>query len=198
LNARGAIVCMACAMLFAASGMAAAQQTLYKWIDKDGKTQYGDHVPKGFTGPVTRIEIDVDATPRAPDKTEPRAKALPVEESKPAGVDIAKQRRDLRAKLAAQVTLARDRLDAAKAALEQGGDPQDSERQVIQQRFAQAQPGRSNCRAVTGADGKKGAMCPALIPSDAYYERQKQLEDAVKEAQDALSAAEEAYRRGVD
>jgi Domain of unknown function (DUF4124) len=198
LNARGAVVCTACAMLLCASGMAAAQQTLYKWIDKDGKTQYGDHVPKGFTGPVTRIEIDIDTTPRAPDKTEPPAKALPVEESKPAAVDIAKQRRELRVKLAAQVAIARDRLDAAKAALEQGGDPQDSERQVIQQRFAQAQPGRSNCRAVTGADGKKGAMCPALIPSDAYYERQKQLEDAVKEAQAALSAAEEAYRRGVD
>ena len=156
-------------------------------------------MPKGFTGPVTRIEIDIETTPRAPDKTEPPAKALPVEESKPAAVDVAKQRRELRVKLAAQVAIARDRLDAATAALEQGGDPQDSERQVIQQRFREGRrPGRSNCRAVTGADGKKGAMCPALIPSDAYYERQKQLEDAVKEAQAELSAAEEAYRRGVD
>src|SRR5258708_21884305 len=122
-------------MLLAASGMAAAQQTLYKWIDKDGKTQYGDHVPKGFTGPVTRIEIDIDATPRAPDKPEAPAKALPVEESKPAAVDIAKQRRDLRVKLAAQVAIARERLDAAKAALEQGAHPQDAARPRIQHRL---------------------------------------------------------------
>ena len=49
------------------------------------------------------------------------------------------------------------------------------------------------------AKGKAaGAVCPALIPNDAYYERQKQLEDAVKKAEEEVAAAEDAYRRGVD
>jgi len=130
-------------------------------------------VPKGFAGPVTRIEIDIDATPRA--RTNPRRGEGCPSRNRSRGRRYRKQRRDLRVKLAAQIAIARDRLDAAKAALEQGGDPQDAERQVIQQRFAQAQPGRSNCRAVTGADGE-GRDVPGACPSDAYYERQKQLE----------------------
>ena len=41
-------------------------------------------------------------------------------------------------------------------------------------------------------------MCPTLVPGEPYYDRVKQLEDAVKAAEDDLADAEPAYRRGVD
>lgn len=198
----GAALGLALAALVAFSSAATAQ-VFYKWIDKDGKVQYGDRVPKGFTGPVTRIDVEPDTrTPAATPQVAapvPPAKADGPEEVKAPPRDYAKQRRDLRVKLAQDLAQARDRLEAAKSALEKGGDPGDEERQVIQQKFNNVQPGRSNCRVVMDARGKPaGAVCPALIPNDAYYERQKQLEDAVKKAEEEVAAAEDAYRRGVD
>jgi len=41
-------------------------------------------------------------------------------------------------------------------------------------------------------------MCPAVIPNEAYYERQRGLEEAVRQAEADLDRAKEAYRRGVD
>jgi hypothetical protein len=58
---------------------------------------------------------------------------------------------------------------------------------------------RSNCKS--GKDPNSGStitMCPTSIPTDAYYDRIKKLEDDVKTAEDELDAAQEAYRRGVD
>jgi hypothetical protein len=198
----GAALGVALAALLAFSSAATAQ-VFYKWIDKDGKVQYGDRVPKGFTGPVTRIDVEPDTrTPSATPQVAtplPPAKADAPEDVKAPPKDYAKLRRDLRTKLADELARARERLESAKAALNAGGDPGDDERQVIQQRFNNVQPGRSNCRVVMDAKGKAaGAVCPALIPNDAYYERQKQLEDGVKKAEEEVAAAEDAYRRGVD
>jgi hypothetical protein len=196
----GAALALVTAALLAVSSAATAQ-VFYKWIDKEGKVQYGDRAPKGFTGQVTRIDVEPDV--RTPPVTQPMipppAKADAPEDTKAPPKDYAKQRRDLRIKLADALAQARDKLEAAKAALDKGGDPGDDERQVIQQRFNNLQPGRSNCRVVTDVKGKPaGAICPAFIPNDAYYERQKQLEDAVKKAEEEVAAAEDAYRRGVD
>ncbi|MNC92465.1 hypothetical protein D3C83_88970 [compost metagenome] len=58
--------------------------------------------------------------------------------------------------------------------------------------------GRSNCRQAVDAAGKKTTICPAVLPSSAYYERIARLEEAVRSAEQALAAAEEAYRRGRD
>lgn len=40
--------------------------------------------------------------------------------------------------------------------------------------------------------------CPTRVPNDAYYERQKKLEEELKAAEEELAEAERAYRRGTD
>jgi hypothetical protein len=190
--------CLAFGLVFAAP-TAALSQVLYKWMDNDGKVQYSDRLPKGFTGPVTRIDADLDPTPRPAPAPWQRPDAAATDAVKPQpAVDIAKKRRELRVKLEAQLVAARERVAAAKAALDGGENPQDDERQVVQQRFDRAQAGRSNCRLAPGPGGKTVAVCPAVVPSEGYYDRIKQLEDAVRQAEAGLSAAEDAYRRGVD
>src|SRR5205085_11002515 len=54
------------------------------------------------------------------------------------------------------------------------------------------------CRSTIGKGGKPVVICPTFVNTTQYYERQTQLEDAVKKAEDELEAAETAYRRGVD
>ena len=192
-----AAACVCFASLIAVS-TAAVAQVLYKWIDRDGKAQYSDHPPKNFSGEVTRIEAESYPAPRViPRPPPPEAPVAESAKRETAG-DASKKRRELRAKLTTELAHARERYDAAKAALDEGANPQDDERQVVQQRFDRVQAGRSNCRLAKGADGRTIAICPAIVPNDAYYDRIKQLEEALKQAQAALAAAEEAYRRGVD
>jgi hypothetical protein len=177
---------------------AANAQVLYKWTDKDGKSQYSDHPPKNFTGEVTRIEAETYPAPRVVPKAPLPERPVAESAKRENAADATKARRELRARLTSELAQARERYDAAKAALDDGGNPQDDERQVVQQRFDRIQSGRSNCRLAKNADGRTMAVCPAIVPNDAYYERIKQLEEAFKQAEAALSAAEEAYRRGVD
>ena len=198
----------------------AAAQVLYKWLDKDGKTQYSDRPPKNFSGEVTRLEPD-EQPPPVP-RAAPKPAAKPTERSDEAAAaapDYSAQRRELRRKLQADVANARLKLDSAKAALEAAAAPNDDERQVIQQKVEKGRPpgagsastggmmgsggmhggaARSNCRTVKGNDGKTITTCPTMVPNDAYYDRVKQLEDAVKAAEEELAGAEQAYRRGVD
>ena len=185
------------AALVAAGPLEALSQALYKWTDKDGKVQYSDKPPAKFDGEVTRIEIDAQPATRPP-YVAPQAPPKAVEEGPPQPADPATKRRELRVKLEARVAAARAQLATAKAALEAAGSPQEGEGQVVQQRFAKPKAGRSNCRAMKGADNKVFYNCPSLVPNDAYYERVKNLEDAVARAEEELAAAEEAYRRGVD
>lgn len=175
-----------------------AAQVLYKWTDKDGRVQYGDQPPKKFDGPVTRIEIDTKANTR-PMKVAPRAPEETAEETPAEAADPARKRRMARLALESRLVEARARYEGAKKALEDAAAPDVEERQVVQQRFDKMQAGRSNCRAAgKDANGKNIFNCPALVPNDAYYERIKRLEDAVKAAEDELAAAEQAYRRGTD
>ncbi len=196
-------------------------QVLYKWVDADGKTQYSDRPPKNFAGAVTRIEPDEQP---APPRGIPKPAAMPAERSESdsaAGAsDAAALRRETRRKLEANVAAARLKLEGAKAALDAGATPRDDERQVIQQKVDRNRPApgggsastggmlgsggmhggvaRSNCKTVKGNDGKTITTCPTMVPNEAYYEHIKQLEEAVKAAQEELEAAELAYRRGVD
>ena len=189
--------------LACAAGFAQAQ-VLYKWIDENGKVHYADQPPKGFKGPVTKIEPDVTPTP-APPLVAP-TKAPPPEATKaevPAE-DIVTQRRAKRAALEARLNAAREKLDAAKKALAEGQDPQPDEQQVVRQDMKAGQGGmyglstaRSNCRK-TVKDGKEMMMCPALQATDAYYERIGRLEVAVHQAEEELEDAERAWRQGVD
>lgn len=184
---------------FAASSVA---QTLYKWTDAQGRIQYSDRPPKDFKGEVTRIESDAQppqAPAWVPKATEPKAQEGKQVEKAPG--DMNSRRRALREKLAADVTRARERLEAAKKALDEAEGPQVDERQVVQQRFARgtkpATP-RSNCREVVASDGKKQLMCPALVPGEGYYDRVRALEEAVAKAEEDLTLAERAYRQGAD
>ena len=187
---------MLLALLLAIALPADAQQrTLYKWTDRDGKVQYSDKPPTGFTGEIERLEIDpaLNATPgpRAPEAAAP----------KPAPSDIASKRRALRERLRAMLDGARAKLELAKASLAVAGGPDDDERQVLQQKFARQVPGtasaRGNCRPIK-QDGGVVFLCPTLVPNESYYERLGKLEGAVRDAEAEVAAAEEAYRRGVD
>jgi hypothetical protein len=196
-------------------------QVLYKWVDKDGKTQYSDQPPKNFSGPVTRIEPDEKAAPgaAAPKADVSNAQREKANDDTRAIIEMAEKKRADRDKLEARVTAARARLADAKAKLE-NVTPGDDERQTIQQRMDQGVPlpgpnssttggmfgmgamngtaARGNCTTTKNAAGNVVVMCPTAVPNEAYYDRVKQLEDAVKSAEDELDAAETAYRRGVD
>jgi hypothetical protein len=196
------------AMLLGASLLAAAQ-ALYRWTDKDGRVSYGDRPPPGALN-VTRMEADIPPTPAppaSPRQAPPREPAAPREVA-PAGsgaqsgnADILTQRRASRARLEEDLAQARERLAAARKALAEANDPREEERQVVQQRVDgsnAAATSRQNCRQVAGTDGRKSTFCPALIPNEKYYERMAGLEEAVRRAEEAVAAAENAYRRGTD
>ncbi|HUL96907.1 MAG TPA: DUF4124 domain-containing protein [Usitatibacter sp.] len=205
------VVCLA--------ALCAPAQTLYRWMDAQGRIHYSDTPPKNPVGPVTRIEPDEkpDTTWKPP---APKAPAAAVDAETAQPPDRATQRRATRNQLEARVQAAREKLANAKAALEAGQDPQDDEHQVIQQRMDKnnptAGPGsastggmngmggmlggapRSNCKSAKDATGNVVTMCPTAVPTEAYYERIQKLEDDVKAAEEELAAAEQAYRRGVD
>ena len=60
------------------------------------------------------------------------------------------------------------------------------------------QPPNANCFAATDASGVASLNCPSRVPQEAFYERQKKLEDDLKRAEEELELAERAYRRGTD
>ena len=201
-NASVAAVVVTLAWL--AAGPAAAQ-TLYKWVDTEGRVQYSDKLPKGFKGEFTRIETETDkvtlpaaATPSAPPAP---AATAPVQE-KAKAESVAAKRRATREVLGARLKEARAKVEAIRKAMDESESPEPEERQIIQQRGAQvAADGvalRSNCRVEVGKDGKKGVMCPTSIPAPEYYDRVARQEAALRKAEEDLAAAEEAWRRGVD
>ena len=93
-------------MALAASSDALAQ-TLYKLIDKNGKTTYSESPPKDFDGKVIRLDID----PKANTATMPKGSQLREEgaAAKSASADDA-------------VRTARQRVDSAKKALADARD----------------------------------------------------------------------------
>lgn len=174
----------------------AQAQTLYKLVDRSGKTSYADKVPKGFDGEVTPITIDPATNAAAPIRiAPPQARAEDAKESK----DQNAARKDARARLQLALDRAQARLAAAKKALAEGNDPFDDEYQVIQQKIDAGgakpdAPGpRANCR-------RQGAIfvCPTIVPGERYRDRQQALEEAVRLAEAELTEAERAFRRGTD
>jgi hypothetical protein len=190
------------ALFLAGIAASSVAQTMYKWTDAQGRIQYSDRPPKDFKGEVTRIESDAQppqAPAWVPKAAEPKAQEGKQVEKAPG--DLNSRRRALREKLAADVARARERLEAARKALDENGGPQVDERQVVQQRLArgtQPKTARSNCREVVASDGKKSLMCPALVPGEGYYDRIRMLEEAVAKAGEDLALAERAYRQGAD
>ena len=190
---------LAAAALAAAIAAHAETKTFYRWTDAQGRIQYSDKPPTGFKGEVTTFEVDFDAT-KARTPAAPRAPAIPADVMRdvaPPAPDMNKSRRDSRAKLEESLRKAQAKVAAARAALESGGDLKEDERQVVQRKYAKAQPDKANCRPTN--DGTKGAvMCPSIVPGEPYYERQRALEEALRQAEQELAAAETAYGRGMN
>jgi hypothetical protein len=192
-----------CASLAAAALVACAlahaeTRTFYRWTDAQGRIQYSDKPPTGFKGEVTTFEVDYDATKaRVPSARPPIVPPDVMRDVAPPPPDMARSKREQRARLEESLRKAQDKVAAAKAALESGGDLKEDERQVIQRRYAKDQPGMSNCRPTPG--GNKGAVtCPSIVPGEPYYDRQRGLEEALRQAEEELSQAETAYRRGMN
>jgi len=189
------------ASAFAQAPAQAPSQTLYKLVDKSGKVTYVDHIPKGFDGEITPIEVDQQASTqrRVPAPAPPAA--TPGYPPKP---DLNSTRRALRERLQADIDRARAKVAAARRALSEGVEPQEGEYQPIQQRFdaSRAKEGeagpRPNCRKQVASDGRAIWMCPTIVPGEMYRDRQQALEEAVRVAEAELETAERLYRRSVD
>ena len=181
---------------------------VYTWTDDQGRVQYSDHPPKNFKGPVRRMEVDeppavMAPPPKAPEVAAPAKAAAPV---KPVS-DLAAKRRAERERLQHNLDMAREKLAAARKALDEHQVPEGDERQVIQLPGGDPKktlmPGtvqisaRSNCRTVEN-DKKKSVVCPVSTPNEAYYDHIAKLEKAVKDAEEEVADAERAYRQGVD
>ena len=175
----------------------AFSQTLYKLVDRTGRVSYVDRVPKGFDGEVTPITLDPETNAASPIRIAPPARA---EDAK----DRNTTRREARAKFTLALDRAQAKVAAARKALADGVDPREDEYQTIQQKFdasnakADAAGPRSNCRRFTSDDGRSTWICPTIVPGERYRDRQKALEEALRDAEAELAEAETAYRRGTD
>jgi len=174
----------------------ACAQTLYKLTDKEGRVTYSDKVPKGYDGTVVAIEPDTasNIVPSA----KAGAGALRTAPASGIGEDRRKAREDLDRKLRA----AQARAEAARKAKAEGGDPLPDELQTVQHRSrplrSGEQPPNPNCFNAVDASGMATLNCPTRVPGDSYYERQKKLDEDLKRAEEELTLAERAYRRGTD
>lgn len=175
---------------------AGAQKILYKLIDRQGRVIYTDSVPKNFDGTVTPLEpvTESNVVPSAkPPEDAARAKA-------PAGIN--ETRRQAREGLDQKLRAAQAKAEAARKAKAEGGDPLPEELQTIQHRSAPPRSGqplpKPNCFLAKTPNGAPVVHCPSQVPNDAYYARQKKLEDDLAAAEEELTLAERAYRRGTD
>lgn len=186
----------------------AGATTLYTWIDGQGRTQYSDHPPKDFKGEVRRIETDAPPPPQS--MPEPRAThpaPAPAAKAGAAAEGIGGQRRATREKLEAEVSAARQKVEEARQALAAGEEATVEDRQLMNRPMTppSGQPGvevptalRRNCRLTQTPDGARTTACPVSVPTEAYYARVHELEEALARAEAELEAAQTAYRRGVD
>jgi len=182
--------------LAAALALPAFGQVLYKLIDRQGRVTYSDREPKNFDGTVIRLDPDTISNivpSAAPAEAAPKAGAAP---------GIAENRRRIREELEAKLRAAQARAEAARKAKAEGGEPLPDEMQDHP-----ASPSPAQVRAATAesqllhrhrSERRPFLNCPTRVPQDAFYERQKKLEDDLKRAEDELELAERAYRRGTD
>ena len=173
-------------------------QSIYKQIDKDGKTTYSDQRAAKEAKPL-EIDSDRNVTQSLKDKGSD-GKAPSVE-------DRVKQRRELRDKLRAAIVQAQAALDVAREALAKGQEPREDEWQPTishpdnagkpnKQGIITGRNGQVVCSKVKAPDGSNRVLCPAVqVPGEAFRDRLKALEDEVAKAEEALREAEQNYRR---
>jgi hypothetical protein len=154
-------------LLLAATSVLAEgdKQVIWKLVDKKGKVTYVDkQPPKEFEGKVTRIEVDLNAN---------TATLKGVGEAAPPKVMRLTEPELKRVRADAELARARENLEAAKKAREDGKDPTPEETQWL---------------------GKKGGGARPE-PTEAYHARIKSLDQAVKEAQAEFDRAQKAARQ---
>lgn len=182
--------------LAAVLALPASGQVLYKLIDRQGRVTYADREPRKFDGTVIRLESDPESNVMASPKIRD---GVPAEDAVPG---LAERRRRIREDLDGRLRAAQALVEAAKRALEEGRHLRPDDLQTIQHRHPPLKSGQvarnPNCFAATDASGAASLNCPSRVPQEAYYERQRKLEEDLKRAEEALAVAERAYRRGTD
>lgn len=175
---------------------ALAQKILYKLVDRQGRVTYTDSVPKNFDGTVTPME------PVTESNVLPSAKPPEAAAGAKAPEGLNETRRQARDDLDRKLRAAQAKVEAARKAKDEGADPLPEELQTIQHRSAPPRPGqplpKPNCFVARTPQGAPVVHCPSQVPNDAYYARQKKLDDDLAAAQEELALAERAYRRGTD
>lgn len=170
-------LCAFLVLFIAASGV--QSQQLWKYVDKDGKVTYSDKPPK-----KGEKAEEVKSDPKANILETQRGGAVGKESAASQTLkDInsrAAAKADKREQLRDAVNNAREELEAAKKALEDGREPLPDEVQIV--------VGRTKDGAPTGRN--------AGVRKPEYYKRIEGLEAAVKKAEAALEVAEGNYRRG--
>lgn len=140
------------------------KQVVWKLVDRKGKVTYVDKAPsKDFDGKVTRIEVDLTAN---------RAKLVNLGESTPPVLLPLTAPELKRVKADAELARAREVLEAARKAREDGKDPTPEETRWL---------------------GKKGGGARPE-PTEAFHARIRTLDEAVKTAEEKFEAARKAAR----
>lgn len=182
--------------LAAALALPASAQVLYKLIDRQGRVTYSDNEPKNFDGTVIRLEPDTTSN------IMPSAKSGEGAPRVGPASGMAENRRQIREDLEKKLRTAQARVEAARKAVAEGDKPLPEEMQSIQHRYPPLRSGQAppnpNCFAASDPNGVASLNCPTRVPNDAYYERQKKLEEDLKLAEEELALAEREYRRGTD
>jgi Domain of unknown function (DUF4124) len=146
--------------LLLAMSFAVSAQTIYKQVDKDGKVTYTDKPPPKEQA-SQKVDIDTERN---------LAKSLgtnPVQAKESADNQL-KRRTDTDAAREKKIEQARAKLDLAKEELAIGKEPQEEDWMTVG-----AQSGR-----------------PFRHLNEAYFERVKQLEEAVRQAEEELDIAQ--------
>jgi hypothetical protein len=143
-------------------------QTLYKYVDKDGKITYSDIPPKDGEK-ASKVTVDKNVN-----LTKLNTKDASGKEQKFADIKARGDARSaLRDKLQGEIKTAETNLEKAKKALEDGRDPLEGE-----------------TRIVVGKNSNSVQRTPE------YFARIEALEEAVKKAEARVKEAEVKFQRG--
>lgn len=162
-------------MLLLPVAVSAQSAPVYKHVDKDGKVTYSEK-PPAKPDPKAESKAAPDAKKLEMDNQRNVIKSFTPKSGSDGAADVRKfdKRLEKNDSLRAELDEAIRELDEAKAALEAGKDPLDDEWQTI---------GVSQGRV-------------SRVPTEAYHQRVKSLEQAVEKAEAKVKRAESAFRRG--
>ena len=161
-------------VILACFAFAANAQGLWRYTDKDGKVTYSDKAPKNGEK-AEPVIADTTGTVIPAGRTQPSGKPQNSDPAVPRGSERAIERETYRKAMDA----ARDELDKAKKALEDGQEPTQDERLIVVGRGANGQP--------TGTNN--------VNRKPEYYSRIASLEEAVKKAEEKVAVAERDFRQ---